>query len=223
MALNNMLHQGVGMTSQRARDRLVIRLRKKGIRHSTVLQSIARTPRHLFVDEALSHRAYEDNALPIGNGQTISQPYIVALMTETILKDGIPGRVLEIGTGSGYQAAILAHIVPAVFSVERISGLLVQAKKRFKELKINNIMVKHGDGTNGWPQPKPYNAIIITAAPEAIPTPLLEQLSVGGRMIVPVGQDRSVQELRSILRTKKGYETTVIETVSFVPFRSGKA
>lgn len=220
--LNNMLHQGVGMTSQRARDRLVMRLREKGIQHPTVLQAIARTPRHLFVDEALSHRAYEENALPIGNGQTISQPYIVARMTEAILEDGIPDRVLEIGTGSGYQAAVMARVASAVFSIERIRDLLVQAKKRFRTLKINNIMAKHGDGTWGWPQPEPYNAIIVTAALETIPDPLLEQLSTGGRMIVPVGRDRSVQELQSILRTEKGYETRVLEAVSFVPFLSGK-
>ena len=223
MVLDNILHRGVGMTSQRARDRLVVRLREKGIRHPAVLKAIARTPRHLFVDEALSHRAYEDNALPIGNGQTISQPYIVALMTEAILEDGIPGRVLEVGTGSGYQATILSHIVPAVFSVERIRELLVQAKKRFRELKISNIMAKHSDGTMGWPQTEPYNAIIITAAPEMIPDSLLEQLSIGGRMIVPVGQDRSMQKLQSILRTEDSYESQVLETVSFVPFRSGKA
>ncbi len=223
MALNNMVRQGMGMTSQRARDRLVVRLREKGIRHPAVLQAIAQTPRHLFVDEALSHRAYEDNALPIGNGQTISQPYIVARMTEAILEDSIPDRVLEVGTGSGYQAAVLSRIVPAVFSVERIRDLLVQAKKRFRELKISNIMAKHSDGARGWLQSEPYNAIIITAAPETIPDSLLEQLSIGGRMIVPVGQGRSVQELRSVLRTEDGYETTVLEAVSFVPFCSGKA
>ena len=211
------------MTSQRARDRLVARLREKGIRHPAVLEAIALTPRHLFVDEALSHRAYEDNALPIGNGQTISQPYIVARMTELLLEDGIPDRVLEIGTGSGYQAAVLSHIVPAVFSVERIRDLLMQAKKRFRGLKISNIMAKHGDGTRGWPQSGPYDAIIVTAAPETIPDSLLEQLSAGGRMIVPVGQNRAVQELRSILRVGDGHETKVVETVSFVPFCSGKA
>lgn len=222
MIFNPMMKQGVGMTSQRTRDRLVERLKEEGISHPDVLRAIAETPRHLFVDEALSHRAYEDNALPISNGQTISQPYIVALMTEAILQDGIPDKVLEIGTGSGYQAAVLAAIVPRVFSVERIRPLLMQAKQRFRQLKLNNIIAKHADGTLGWTQSAPFDAIVVTAAPEEVPQQLLDQLAEGGRMVIPVGKGRGVQELQYIKRTPEGFTTRVIEAVSFVPFCSGK-
>lgn len=223
MTISPMLKQGIGMTSQRARDRLVARLKQKGITHPLVLQAISETPRHLFVDEALSHRAYEDDALPISHGQTISQPYIVARMTEVLLQDGIPDKVLEIGTGSGYQAAILAAIAPRVFSVERIRALLVQAKQRFRSLKMNNIMAKHSDGSWGWPQSGPYDAIMVTAAPEEVPPELLEQLAMGGRMVIPVGKGRDVQELRFIKRTPEGFQSQVLEAVSFVPFLNGKA
>jgi protein-L-isoaspartate(D-aspartate) O-methyltransferase len=201
----------------------VDRLRQKGISNELVLKAISETPRHLFIDEALSHRAYEDNALPISNGQTISQPYIVARMTEVLLQDGIPDKVLEIGTGSGYQAAILAAIVPRVFSVERIRALLVQAKQRFRQLKLNNIMAKHSDGSWGWPQSGPYDAIMVTAAPEEVPQELLDQMAEGGRMVIPVGKGRDVQELRYIKRTEDGFESRTLEAVSFVPFLSGKA
>lgn len=223
MVINPLMKQGTGMTSQRARDRLVDRLRQKGITNELVLKAISETPRHLFIDEALSHRAYEDNALPISNGQTISQPYIVARMTEVLLQDGIPDKVLEIGTGSGYQAAILAAIVPRVFSVERIRALLVQAKQRFRQLKLNNIMAKHSDGSWGWPQSGPYDAIMVTAAPEEVPQELLDQLAEGGCMVIPVGKGRDVQELRCIKRTADGFESRILEAVSFVPFLSGKA
>ena len=223
MVINPLLKQGTGLTSQRARDRLVDRLRQKGISNELVLKAISETPRHLFIDEALSHRAYEDNALPISNGQTISQPYIVARMTEVLLQDGIPDKVLEIGTGSGYQAAILAAIVPRVFSVERIRALLVQAKQRFRQLKLNNIMAKHSDGSWGWPQSGPYDAIMVTAAPEEVPQELLDQMAEGGRMVIPVGKGRDVQELRYIKRTEDGFESRTLEAVSFVPFLSGKA
>jgi protein-L-isoaspartate(D-aspartate) O-methyltransferase len=223
MVINPLMKQGTGMTSQRARDRLVDRLRQKGITNELVLKAISETPRHLFIDEALSHRAYEDNALPISNGQTISQPYIVARMTEVLLQDGIPDKVLEIGTGSGYQAAILAAIVPRVFSVERIRALLVQAKQRFRQLKLNNIMAKHSDGSWGWPQSGPYDAIMVTAAPEEVPQELLDQLAEGGRMVIPVGKGRDVQELRYIKRTADGFESRILEAVSFVPFLPGKA
>lgn len=223
MVINPLLKQGTGMTSQRARDRLVDRLRQKGISNELVLKAISETPRHLFIDEALSHRAYEDNALPISNGQTIPQPYIVARMTEVLLQDGIPDKVLEIGTGSGYQAAILAAIVPRVFSVERIRALLVQAKQRFRQLKLNNIMAKHSDGSWGWPQSGPYDAIMVTAAPEEVPQELLDQMAEGGRMVIPVGKGRDVQELRYIKRTEDGFESRTLEAVSFVPFLSGKA
>ena len=211
------------MTSQRTRDRLVERLKEKGIQHPLVLRAIAETPRHLFVDEALSHRAYEDDALPISHGQTISQPYIVARMTEVLLEDGIPDKVLEIGTGSGYQAAVLANIVPRVFSVERIRALLVQAKHRFRKLKLSNIIAKHSDGSWGWPQSAPFDAIIVTAAPETVPRELLDQLSEDGRMVIPVGKGRDIQELQYIRRTPDGFETRILEAVSFVPFCEGKA
>jgi protein-L-isoaspartate(D-aspartate) O-methyltransferase len=223
MTFNPLMKQGIGMTSQRTRDRLVERLKEKGITNRDVLRAIAETPRHLFVDEALSYRAYEDNALPISNGQTISQPYIVARMTEAILQEGIPDKVLEIGTGSGYQAAILAAIVPRVFSVERIRALLIQAKQRFRLLKLNNIIAKHSDGNWGWPQSAPFDAILVTAAPEVVPQELLEQLAEGGRMVVPVGKGRDIQELQYIKRTAEGFETQILEAVSFVPFCSGKA
>lgn len=223
MVINQLQRQGMGMTSQRTRDRLVQRLEERGIESPAVLKAFRDVPRHLFVDEALSHRAYEDDALPIGSGQTISQPYIVARMTEAILQDGIPEKVLEIGTGSGYQAAILSAVVPKVFSVERIRVLLVQAKKLFRQLKLNNIMAKHSDGTWGWPQSGPYDAIVVTAAPASIPDELLDQLAVGGRMVVPVGKGRSTQELLLIRRTEDGYEKEMLEYVSFVPFCSGKA
>jgi protein-L-isoaspartate(D-aspartate) O-methyltransferase len=222
MTINPILKQGVGMTSQRARDRLVERLRQKGITNELVLKAISETPRHLFIDEALSHRAYEDNALPISNGQTISQPYIVARMTELLLEDGVPDKVLEIGTGSGYQAAILAAIVPRVFSVERIRALLLLAKQRFRMLRLSNIMAKHSDGSWGWPQSGPYDAIMVTAAPEVVPQELLDQLAEGGRMVVPVGRGRDVQELRLIRRTADGFESHNMEAVSFVPLVSGK-
>ena len=223
MEINIQQRQGMGMTSQRTRDRLAERLRERGIRHPAVLQAIRETPRHLFIDEALSHRAYEDDALPIGSSQTISQPYIVARMTEAILQDGVPEKVLEIGTGSGYQAAILAAIVPRVFSVERIRTLLVEAKKLFRQLKLNNIMAKHSDGSWGWPQSGPYDAIVVTAAPPSVPDELLKQLAVGGRMVIPIGKERDRQELLYIKRTEDGFEQETIEHVSFVPFLSGKA
>lgn len=221
MIVDAIQRQGVGMTSQRARDRLARRLEEKGIQHPDVLEAIREVPRHLFVDEALSHRAYEDNALPIGHGQTISQPYIVARMTEELIASGKPNKVLEVGTGSGYQAAILSRVASSVYSVERVRDLLVQAKRRFRQLKMSNIMAKHGDGSWGWPESGPYDAIIVTAAPETVPDSLLEQLAVGGCMVIPVGKGRSVQELRCIRRTETGMDSDVLETVSFVPFCSG--
>jgi protein-L-isoaspartate(D-aspartate) O-methyltransferase len=223
MIISDQQRLGTGMTSQRTRDRLISRLLAQGISNPAVLDAIRNTPRHLFVDEALSHRAYEDTALPIGSGQTISQPYIVARMTEAILEDGIPEKVLEIGTGSGYQAAILSALVPRVYSVERIRTLLVQAKQLFRRLKLRNVMAKHSDGTWGWPESGPYDAIIVTAAPKVIPDELLKQLAPGGRMIVPVGEGRSIQELQKITRTENGFERIVLEQVSFVPFLSGTA
>jgi len=208
------------MTSQRTRERLVNRLREQGISNEQVLNQIRHTPRHIFVDEALASRSYEDTALPIGYGQTISQPYIVALMTQVVLESGAHSRVLEVGTGSGYQAAILAPLVDTVYTVERILPLLNQAKRRFMELKLLNIRSNHSDGNWGWPENAPYDAILATAAPEQVPQSLLDQLAVGGRLVMPVGP-RSDQQLILIERTLSGFEQHVLDAVRFVPMIEG--
>ncbi len=214
-------HQGIGMTSQRTRDRLISRLESEGIRSLEVLDAMRETPRHIFVDEALASRAYEDTALPIGYSQTISQPYIVAKMSEVLLLSGPLNKVLEIGTGSGYQAAILALLVKEVYSVERIEPLLRQARARFQELKIRNIRLQFDDGTLGWPEYGPYDGIIATAAPVEVPMSLLEQLTLGGRLIIPIGK-QGVQKLMLYTRTEEGVEEEYIEQVSFVPMLSGQ-
>jgi len=211
--------QGIGMTSQRTRDRLVQRLRSKGINNNAVLEAIGSTPRHLFVDEALASRAYEDTALPIGKGQTISQPYIVARMTELLLEVK-PDKVLEVGTGSGYQAAILSRLVDKVYSTERIESLATQARQRFRRLGYRNVRVQHSDGSWGWPQFGPFDAIIVTAGGADIPEPLLEQLAVGGRLVMPLG-DRLRQILVSVTRTPTVYERVDLEPVVFVPLIGG--
>ena len=209
------------MTSQRTRDRLVTRLKEKGINNVDVLAVIRELPRHLFVDEALASRAYEDTALPIGLGQTISQPFIVARMTEVLLA-GIPKKsVLEVGTGSGYQAAVLSRLVDRVFSVERIAPLLKQARERFYQLKFNNIKLKHSDGSWGWPENAPYDGIIVTCAAEQVPEELLKQLAPGGRLVIPVGGTGG-QSLRVIDRNGNTFEETELDAVSFVPLLSGK-
>lgn len=208
---------GIGMTSQRTRDRLVARLREEGIVDPAVLDVIRRTPRHLFVEEALASRAYEDTALPIGHRQTISQPYIVALMTQALLKDGIPASVLEVGTGSGYQAALLAQLVQRVYTVERIPELSMQARERIRDLGLHNVRYHISDGTWGWERYAPYEAIMVTAAPEEVPSALLEQLAQGGRMVVPVGSSRGVQKLQLITRTPECFQQKTLETVTFVP------
>ncbi len=213
------LSQGIGMTSQRTRDRLVARLREEGIRNNRVLEAIASTPRHLFIDEALASRAYEDTALPIGHGQTISQPYIVARMTELLLEVE-PKVVLEVGTGSGYQAAILAGLVDKVYSTERIEPLATQARQRFRQLGYRNIRVQHSDGSWGWPQFGPFDAIIVTAGAADIPEALLEQLRVGGRLVMPLG-GRDQQVLISVTRTPTVYEREDFEPVVFVPLLGG--
>lgn len=213
-------HQGIGMTSRRTRDRLIERLKQEGIQNHKVLEVMRDIPRHIFVDEALASRAYEDTALPIGFGQTISQPYVVARMTEALLRDGPVKRVLEIGTGSGYQAAILAKLADEVYSVERIDALLKLARARFYELGIRNIRLKHFDGRLGWPEHAPYDGILATAAPAEVPEALLEQLAPGGRLVIPVG-DRGAQELRLITRTSEGYEQELLDLVSFVPMLTG--
>ena len=212
-------NQGIGMTSQRTRDRLVERLRSEGIADNRVLDAIASTPRHVFVDEALASRAYEDTALPIGYGQTISQPYIVARMTELLLQVA-PQTVLEIGTGSGYQAAILSRLVDKVYSTERIEPLATLARQRFRQLAYRNIRVQHSDGTWGWPQFAPFDAIIVTAGGMEIPQPLLEQLKVGGRLVMPLG-DRTRQVLVAVTRTATVYERVDLEPVVFVPLVGG--
>ncbi len=211
--------QGIGMTSQRTRDRLVERLRSEGIRDARVLEAIRSTPRHLFVDEALASRAYEDTALPIGYGQTISQPYIVARMTEQLLQVA-PRTVLEVGTGSGYQAAILARLVDKVYSTERIEALATLARQRFRKLGYRNIRVQHSDGSWGWPQFAPFDGIMVTAGGEEIPQALLEQLAPGGQLIMPLG-DRNRQTLVTVTRTPSAYERVDLEPVIFVPLIGG--
>ena len=213
--------RGIGMTSQRTRDRLVTRLREEGISNEAVLDVIRNTPRHLFVDEALASRAYEDTALPIGYNQTISQPYIVAVMTDLVVRDN-PQKVLEIGTGSGYQAAILAPLVPKIYTVERIKPLAVQARQRFRQLGLRNIRASYSDGTEGLPDFAPYDAIITTAATEAIPEALMEQLSPrGGRLIIPVG-GRDRQTLTLVTRNGDSYEQEDLDPVIFVPLLTGQ-
>lgn len=209
------------MTSQRTRDRLVQRLREKGIQDERVLEVIATIPRHLFVDEALSSRSYEDTSLPIGHGQTISQPFIVARMTEALLSRGVPEKVLEVGTGSGYQAAVLSQLVPQVYSVERIVALQTQARERYHQLRLNNISLNHSDGSWGWPHYGPFPAIIVTAAPEEIPESLLEQLTIGGIMIIPVGSQSGAQTLLQITREADGFVEEELEGVRFVPMLNG--
>jgi len=209
------------MTSQRTRDRLIERLRSKGIHNEKVLEVMRVMPRHLFVDEAMSSRSYEDSSLPIGHGQTISQPFIVARMTEVLLSRGTPDAVLEVGTGSGYQAAILSQLVPKVYSVERIVALQKQARERYHMLGINNIALKHSDGSWGWPQHGPYKAIIVTAAPEQIPPSLLEQLDIGGMMVIPVGTQQGAQKLLLITREQDQYVEEELDAVKFVPLLNG--
>lgn len=214
-------HQGIGMTSQRTRDRLIERLREQGIHNELVLEVMRSTPRHIFIEEALASRAYEDTALPIGHGQTISQPYIVARMTEALLAEGYtPIKVLEVGTGSGYQTAVLARMVEQVYSVERIDALMQQARIRFQELALRNIRLKHSDGNWGWDDYGPYDGIIVTAAPQQVPKPLYDQLSVGGRLVIPVGEQGN-QQLLVVTRTHDGYDSKTLNLVSFVPLRGG--
>jgi protein-L-isoaspartate(D-aspartate) O-methyltransferase len=218
--MNHGNRAGIGMTSARTRERLVQRLRDQGITNAAVLDQIRNVPRHLFVDEALATRAYEDTALPIGHGQTISQPYVVARMTEALLENASPGKVLEIGTGCGYQTAVLSPLVRFIFSVERINALLDRARLRFKELGIRNVHVRHGDGFQGWPAHGPYDAILMAAAPLALPKVLFDQLAPGGRLIAPVGPEGKQQLVRV---TKRGDElhTETLGLVSFVPLLQG--
>ncbi|WP_341305431.1 protein-L-isoaspartate(D-aspartate) O-methyltransferase [Pseudomonas sp. TMP25] len=208
------------MTSQRTRERLIQRLYEEGLSNAHVLETIRRTPRHLFVDEALAHRAYEDTALPIGSNQTISQPYMVARMSELLLAAGPLDKVLEIGTGSGYQTAILAQLVERVFSVERIQNLQEKAKERLVELNLRNVVFRWGDGWEGWNALGPYNGIIVTAAAANVPQALLDQLAPGGRLVIPVGAG-DVQELLLIVREEDGFSRHVLDAVRFVPLVNG--
>jgi len=211
---------GIGMTSARTRERLVQRLQDQGILDERVLDRIRSVPRHLFMDEALATRAYEDTALPIGFGQTISQPYIVARMTEQLLTAGPVRRVLEVGTGCGYQTAVLAPLVEEIYSVERIAALLGRARRTLRELKIRNANFRHADGNIGWAARAPFDGILVTAAPHAVPSALFEQLALGGRLIAPVGPEGR-QELIRYTKTEKRVERESLGPVSFVPLLSG--
>lgn len=210
---------GIGMTSQRTRERLVQRLVEQGISDWAVLDVMRSTPRHLFLDEAMAHRAYEDTALPIGFNQTLSQPYTVARMTELLLADGPRHRVLEIGSGSGYQTAVLAQLVDEVFAVERIKPLLDKSRQRLRRLKLRNVQLRHGDGAFGWDGPGEFDGILSAAAPERIPDELLQQLATGGRLVLPVGGE--VQHLQVVTRTDEGFVTDIVEQANFVPLRPG--
>lgn len=214
--------RGIGMTSQGTRDRLVQTLRKEGIGDERVLKAITQVPRHKFVDEALSSRAYENTALPIGQSQTISQPWIVARMTEAILDGGKPEKVLEVGTGSGYQAAILSQLVPKVFTVERIDELLKFARRRFHNLRLNNIYVRYADGHLGWPSQAPFDGIMVTAVAQSVPQELIEQLRIGGLLVIPVERNGQ-QRLITVRRLEDGFDETDLGAVVFVPLLSGLA
>jgi protein-L-isoaspartate(D-aspartate) O-methyltransferase len=212
--------QGIGMTSLRTRERLVQRLVDAGITHQGVLEAMRSLPRHLFVDEALASRAYEDSSLPIGHGQTLSQPYIVARMTEALLDGGPRATVLEIGTGSGFQTAVLASLVRRVYSVERFAALHEEAERRLRLLKLRNVRLRHGDGRLGWSDYAPFEGILVTAAPEGIPRALVSQLAPGGCMVLPVGRQNR-QVLVRVTRTESGYEHEMLEPVVFVPLLGG--
>jgi len=218
--MNGSHHAGIGMTSARTRDRLVQRLQEQGIHDLRVLERIRNVPRHIFVDEALASRAYEDTALPIGWGQTISQPYIVARMTAALLAAGALGKVLEVGFGCGYQTAVLAPFAEKIFSVERVEPLVDRAKLRLKELGIRNVKLKYGDGMKGWPTQAPFDGILVAAAPLTLPEALVEQLAPGGRLVVPVGPEGQQQLLR-YTRRENGLHREVLGAVSFVPMLGG--
>jgi len=219
MALTKLEIEGIGMTSQRTRDRLIQRLREQGIKNEQVLEVMRKVPRHLFMDQALATRSYEDTALPIGHGQTISQPYMVARMTELLLASELPlEKVLEVGTGSGYQAAILGKLIAKVYTVERIQPLYKQARDLLDALAYRNIRTSPSDGSWGVAYEAPFDGIIVTAAPEEIPQALLEQLAIGARLIIPTGKQGEAQELKLITRTgETDYQQQVIESVQFVP------
>ncbi len=208
------------MTSARTRERLVARLREQGISDTAVLERIRNVPRHVFVDEALASRAYEDTALPIGHGQTISQPYVVARMTEALLEGSAPRKVLEVGTGCGYQTAVLAPLVTTVYSVERIAVLQQSARRVLRDLRIRNVFMRHGDGFEGWPPYAPYDGILVAAAAMSVPNALLDQLGNGGRLVMPVGPDRE-QQLVRITRRGQSFERESLGPATFVPLLQG--
>ena len=222
--------QGIGMTSRRTRNRLVDRLRAAGIADERVLDAIASVPRHIFIDEALAHLAYEDRALPIGHSQTISQPYIVAAMTAAVLggvrrggpvrQNDVPRRVLEIGTGSGYQTAVLATLVEKVYSVERIGALLERARERLRALSIRNVSLKHADGNLGWPSAAPFDAVLVTAGASHVPDALMEQMAEGALLVIPVGTGE-VQQLKLLERNGSAWRQRTLEDVRFVPLLRG--
>ncbi len=218
MALNPS-KSGIGMTSQRTRERLIARLREEGIKDEVVLAAMLEIPRHIFVDEAIASRAYEDTALPIGYGQTISQPYIVARMTEILRGGALLGKVLEIGTGCGYQTAVLSKVAREVYSVERINPLLMKARNHLRELRARNVKLKYADGSMGIPEIAPYDGIIVTCGATHVPQDLLQQMAVGGRMVIPVGSGD--QTLMLIERTPEEYRQTKLEAVKFVPLLGG--
>jgi protein-L-isoaspartate(D-aspartate) O-methyltransferase len=211
---------GIGMTSARTRERLVQRLQEQGIADLRILDRIRNVPRHLFMDEALASRAYEDTALPIGFGQTISQPFVVARMTEALLAAGDVHRVLEIGTGCGYQSAVLSPLIKELYTIERIASLLGRARRTLRELRIRNVHFRHDDGNVGWPARAPFDGILLTAAPQAVPAVLFEQLKVGGRLIAPVGPDGR-QELFLYIKGETRVDRQSLGAVSFVPLVSG--
>jgi len=213
---------GIGMTSARTRDRLVQRLREQGIANLAVLERIRNVPRHIFVDEALGSRAYEDTALPISYGQTISQPYIVARMTEALLEAGAAENILEVGTGCGYQTAVLAPLVTRLYTIERIEPLLARARERLKELGIRNVRFRHGDGALGWKAHAPFDGILVAAAPLTVPEALVRQLRVGGRLLVPIGPEGE-QELVRFTRREQGMQRESLGAVAFVPLLGGTA
>lgn len=220
--MNRLELEGVGMTSQRTRDRLIQRLIDKGVSDRAVLDVMANTPRHLFLEEALAHRAYEDSSLPIGHGQTISQPYIVARMTETLLAaGGTLSRVLEIGTGCGYQTAVLAQLVERVFSVERIQPLQQQARERLRRLQIRNVEFRHADGGLGWPEDAQFDGILSAAAPREIPQRLFKQLAPNGVLVIPVGADEQILTMVVRIGDSDDFKTQKLEPVRFVPLLSG--
>lgn len=215
-----MISSRIGRKSKRSGEILAQKLLQEGITNPAVLQAIAQSPRHIFVPEILAHKAYDNTALPIGQGQTISQPYIVAKMSELLLANGRPKNILEIGTGSGYQTSILAQLTDKVFSVERIKALQWQAKRCLRAMDFHNVTMKHGDGWQGWQSKGPFEAIIVTAAPASVPPALLTQLADGGRLIIPVGEQTQI--LKIITRDGDTFKEQQIEAVRFVPLISGE-